>query len=71
MNTDKRNDIVLKVIPGDNFTPCALAEKLGAKVVLESSSYSMGRARHSLLMIDEAFRAVQENGKVYIKGEKC
>ncbi len=71
MNTDKRNDIVLKVIPGDNFTPCALAEKLGAKVVLESSSYSMGRARHSLLMIDEAFRAVQENGKVYIKGENA
>jgi anthranilate synthase component 1 len=68
MNTDKRDDIVLKIIPGDNFTPCALAEKLGAKVVLESSSYNMGRARHSLLMIDEAFRVVQENGKVFLEG---
>ena len=71
MNTKKRDDLVIRVIPGDNFTPCALAEKLDAKVVLESSSYNLGKARHSLLMIDEAFRVIQDKGKVYIKGENA
>ena len=71
MNTKKRDDLVIKVIPGDNFTPCALAEKLDAKVVLESSSYNLGKARHSLLLIDEAFRVVQDKGEVFIKGENA
>ncbi len=71
MITEKRDDLVIRIIPGDNFTPCALAEKLGAKVVLESSSYNLGKARHSLLMIDEAFRIIQENGKVYVEGENA
>ena len=74
MITDRRNDIVIRIIPGDSFTPCALAEKLGAKVMLESSSYNRGRARHSILMIDEAFRVRQENGIVDVigkNGEVC
>ncbi len=71
MNREKRDDIVIRIIPGDNFTPCALAEKLDAKAVLESSSYNLGKARHSLLMIDEAFRIVQDKGKVFLKGENA
>ena len=71
MNTKKRDDLVIRIIPGDNFTPCALAEKLGAKVVLESSSYNLGKARHSLLMIDEAFRVIQHRGKVSVSGKNA
>ena len=71
MNTKKRDDLVIRIIPGDNFTPCALAEKLDAKVVLESSSYNLGKSRHSLLMIDEAFRVVQERGEVFVKGDNA
>ncbi len=71
MKMKKRDDLVIRIIPGDNFTPCALAEKLDAKVVLESSSYNLGKARHSLLMIDEAFRIVQNSGKVSVEGDNA
>lgn len=54
----------LKTVPGDKFTPCALAIKLGAKCLLESSSLSGGRSRYSILLVDEAFRIVQ-------RGEVC
>ncbi len=55
-----RNDTVVKILPGERFTPFALAKKLGALAVLESSSYQKGRERYSLLMVEEAFR-VQQN----------
>ncbi len=52
-------------VPGDKFTPCALAIKLGAKCLLESSSLSGGHSRYSILLVDEAFRIVQEGDIVY------
>jgi len=62
-----REDTVLKIISGENYTPCGLAEKLGARVVLESSSYMKGKSRHSLLMIDEAFRLIQNNDVITLE----
>ncbi len=49
-----------KKVPGDKFTPCALAIKLEAKCLLESSSLSGGHSRYSILLVDEAFRILQE-----------
>ena len=66
MITQAREDTVLKIISGENFTPCGLAEKLGAIVVLESSSYQKGKSRHSLMMVDEAFRVEQTGKKLFL-----
>lgn len=58
----KRTDTVIKILPAERFTPFALAKKLEARVILESSSYQQGRERYSLLMTEEAFR-VEQRGK--------
>lgn len=50
---------MIKIIPGERFTPFGLAKKLSAKCILESSSYQKGRERYSLLMVQEAFRVQQ------------
>jgi anthranilate synthase component 1 len=60
------NNQLVKIIPGDKFTPLSLARKLGARVILESSTYQKGRERYSLLMIDEAFTLVQRITEVFI-----
>lgn len=64
-----KNQLV-KIIPGDTFTPLALARKLNARVILESSSYQKGRERYSLLMIEEAFTLVQRESDVFISFPK-
>jgi len=64
-------ETVIKVIPGERFTPYGLAMKLGATVVLESASSKKGRDRYSLLLVQEAFRVSQEGKNVYLhKAEK-
>ena len=64
-------ETVIKVIPGERYTPYGLALKLGATVVLESASSKKGRDRYSLLLIQEAFRVSQESHDVYLhKGGK-
>ena len=64
-------ETVIKVIPGERYTPYGLALKLGATVVLESASSKKGRDRYSLLLLQEAFRVSQENRDVYLhKGGK-
>lgn len=62
-----RNDTVVKILPGERFTPFALAKKLGALAVLESSSYQKGRERYSLLMVEEAFRVRQDNDQIIME----
>lgn len=62
--TEVRQDGIIKIIPGDRFTPYSLAVKLKAKVILESSSYKKGRERYSLLMLQEAFRVSQTGEKI-------
>ncbi|MDC7220229.1 MAG: chorismate-binding protein [Spirochaetales bacterium] len=50
----------IKEIAGEGFTPFALAKKLNAPVILESTSLDQGQARYSLLLVEEAFRVIQE-----------
>lgn len=52
--------IKIRKIPGDKFTPFALAKKMDARVILESSSLSKGQSRYSVLLVEEAFRIIQE-----------
>ncbi|MCC8189357.1 MAG: chorismate-binding protein [Planctomycetes bacterium] len=59
-----RTDGVIRMLPGERFTPFALAKKLGAKILFESSSFQRGRTRYSLLVLDEAFRLVQRGAAV-------
>ena len=65
----KRNDGIIKVIRAERFTPYALARKLDAKVILESSSFKKGRERYSLLLIREAFRVSQSDGKIFLTAD--
>ena len=58
-------ETVIKVIPGERFTPYGLALKLKAKVVLESATSKKGRDRYSLLLLQEAFRVSQEGNEVF------
>jgi anthranilate synthase component 1 len=50
----------IKEIGGEGFTPFALAKKLNAPVILESTSLDQGQARYSMLLVEEAFRVIQE-----------
>ncbi len=64
--THVRNDGLIKVISGERFTPFALARKLDAKVILESSSFKKGRERYSLLLVKEAFQLHQLPNRVLL-----
>ena len=68
-----RTDGVIRMLPGERFTPFALAKKLGAKILFESSSFERGRARYSLLVLDEAFRLVQRGDEILfqVDGEEA
>jgi anthranilate synthase component 1 len=57
---------LVKKIPGEKFTPFALACKLNAVAILESSSLSKGRERYSLLLINEAFRIIQNGNSTFL-----
>ncbi len=62
-----RHDCIIKVLPGERFTPYALAHKLGASVVLESASFDKGRERYSMLMVQEAFRVIETTGGIVLE----
>jgi anthranilate synthase component I len=57
---------LIKKIPGDRFTPFSLASKLGAKAILESASFHKGRERWSILLIQEAFKILQNKQGIFI-----
>ena len=59
-----RKDGLIRMLPGERFTPFALAKKLQAKILFESSSFQRGRTRYSLLVLDEAFRLVQRGEEI-------
>ncbi|MBU8912988.1 MAG: chorismate-binding protein, partial [Spirochaetales bacterium] len=61
-----RSDTVIKILPGERFTPYGLAKKLNASVILESSSYHKGRERYSLLMVRPAFRLEQHGREIVL-----
>lgn len=58
---------MIKVIPGERFTPYGLAQKLGAKAILESATVQRGRDRYSVLLLQEAFRVGQRGPEVYLE----
>lgn len=58
---------LVRIVPGENFTPLGLAKKLNAKCILESSSYQKGRERYSLLMLREAFRVSQIGSDIFLE----
>jgi anthranilate synthase component 1 len=60
----KRSDAIAVSIPGERYTPFALAKKLGALAVLESASFAHGRDRYSILLVREAFRITQSEAGV-------
>lgn len=62
----KRTDMVMKSLSGERFTPFSLANKLGALAILESASFTHGKDRYSILLVQEAFRIVQETDRVVL-----
>jgi len=68
-----RKDTIVKILPGDRFTPFGLARKLSARAILESSSFQRGRERYSVILVREAFRVEQRGSDVIVvsdAGEK-
>lgn len=53
--------MIYEVLSADRFTPYALAKKFGAKAILESANFSTGKDRYSMIMLDEAFRVIQDD----------
>ena len=64
--------MLYEILPGDKFTPFSLAKKFGAKAILESANFSSGKDRYSMIMLDEAFRVIQddEGTALVINGER-
>ena len=54
-----RSDTRIVSLTAERFTPCALARKSGARVLLESASFRSGRQRYSILLVKEALRVIQ------------
>ncbi len=61
----KRTDALTASIPGERYTPFALAKKLGARAILESASFTHGRDRYSIILATEAFRIRQDGQGVH------
>ncbi len=57
----KRTDSIYVSLPSDRYTPFSLAKKIGARVVLESARFNMGKERYSILMTEEAFHILQDD----------
>ncbi len=65
-----RQDSIIKIVPGERFTPYTLARKLKAKMILESSSFKKGKERYSLLMAVEAFKIVQRGDVITMESDE-
>lgn len=68
----KRTDSVHLTLAGERYTPFSLAKKLGANAILESASFSQGANRYSILMLEEAFHVIEDDGGValVVDGER-
>ncbi len=56
-----RTDSIYFSLPCDRYTPFSLARKIGAAAILESASFARGRERYSILLLEPAFRIVQDD----------
>ena len=68
-NRMEKQESIVKILPGERFTPVTLAKKLGAVALLESSSFVKGKERYSLLMVRKGFSIEQRDGVVYYLDE--
>ena len=66
MTPNPSGQILVRTLPGEKHTPFGLASKLNAGVILESSSFSHGRERYSLLLVKEAFQIHQMNDGIFL-----
>ncbi len=57
----KRTDCIYTSLPSDRYTPFSLARKIGAKAILESARFNLGKERYSILMAEEAFHLLQDD----------
>lgn len=57
----KRTDSIYVTLPSDRYTPFSLARKIGAKAILESARFNMGKDRFSILLAEEAFHILQDD----------
>ena len=57
----KRSDCIYLKLSGERYTPFSLARKVGAKAILESARFNMGRERYSILLCEEAFHILQDD----------
>lgn len=62
-----RSESIIKIVPGERYTPYGLAAMLGAKCILESSSFQKGRERYSVLLVREAFQLLQDRRGIVFK----
>ncbi|HEQ72587.1 MAG TPA: hypothetical protein ENN69_08870, partial [Spirochaetia bacterium] len=60
MEKTRTTHFLVKTLPGERYTPYSLADKLDARVLLESASFHRGRERWSLLLVREAGKIIQE-----------
>ena len=61
---EKRQDCIYEKLSGERYTPFSLVRKVGAKVILESARFNMGRDRYSILLCEEAFHILQDDDGV-------
>lgn len=62
-----KNNLIIRTVTGERFTPYSLAKKLNAKAILESASFDQGKSRYSILLIKEAFKVVQQKNEIYME----
>ncbi len=61
--------LMVRILPGERFTPYSLAEKLQCRALLESASFHRGRERWSLLLVKEAARIVQNGDEISMEAQ--
>ena len=60
------DNIIVKEISGERFTPFSLSNKLKARALLESASFEQGRGRYSIILLREAFSVFQREEEMFI-----
>jgi len=61
------NNLIIKTIHGERFTPFSLCKKLKASALLESASFWGGKSRFSIILEREAFKVFQIGTDIYLE----
>jgi len=68
MHATQTGKHIIKTVSGEHYTPYALFRKLEARCLLESASFGRGKARHSIILVREAFRVTQRGDEIFFEG---